>query len=120
MASPAARQKAVYRILLIHKDFEHCIELCQYIQVQMLDIEAGQFQRTATLPNLCVTQNRCLQTVAVDLGHFREVEYDKLSTILTALSLASAFIGEPRVDSESPVSSVLADRESESPLFRGE
>ena len=45
MASCAAGEKAVYRILLIHKDFEHCIELCQYIQAPMLDMEAGQLQR---------------------------------------------------------------------------
>src|ERR1700733_14014169 len=76
MARRAVREKAVYRILLIHKDFEHCIELCQYIQAQMLDIEAGQLQRTAALPNLCVTQNQCLQAVAVDLCYCREVEYD--------------------------------------------
>jgi len=66
----------VHRILLIRKNFEHCIQLCQHIQAQMLDIEAGQLQRAAALPNLCVTQNQCLQTVAVDLCYFREVEYD--------------------------------------------
>src|ERR1700722_5133322 len=76
MASRAARKKAVYCILLIHKDFERCIELGQYIQAQMLDIEDGQLQHAATLPNLCLTQNQCLQTVAIDLCYFREVEYD--------------------------------------------
>src|ERR1700689_1888013 len=76
MGSHAGRKKAVYRILLIRKDFEHCIELCQYIQAQMLDIEAHQLQRTAALPNLCVTQDQRLQTVAVDLCYLREVECD--------------------------------------------
>ena len=42
----------------------------------MLKIEARQLQGAATLPNLCVTQNHRLQTVAVDLCYFREVEYD--------------------------------------------
>ena len=41
----------------------------------MFDIEATQLQRTAALPNLCVTRHQCLQTVAVDLCYFREVEY---------------------------------------------
>src|SRR5580693_7852837 len=42
----------------------------------MLDIEAGQLQRSATLPNLRMTQNQCLQTVAIDVRYFSEIEYD--------------------------------------------
>jgi hypothetical protein len=76
MGSRAAREKAVYRFLLIHKDLEHYIELCQYIQAQMVDIDAGKLQRTAMLPNLRVTEDQCFQPIGVHPGYFREVEDD--------------------------------------------
>jgi hypothetical protein len=72
----AARKEAVYRILLIRKDFEHCIQLCQRIQTQVLDIEAGKPHRATVSPNLSVTEDQCLKSIGVDSGYFREVEND--------------------------------------------
>src|SRR5579859_7927546 len=76
MANSATREKAVHRVLLIHKDFEHCIQLCLHMRAQMPNIAAGQFQHTAAHPNLCATKHECRQSTAVYPGYLREVEDD--------------------------------------------
>jgi hypothetical protein len=76
MANRATRKEAVYRVLLIHEDFEHGIQLYQHNHAQTLDSEAGKLHCTAGLLNLRVTEKQWLQCIGVDAGYFREVEYD--------------------------------------------
>jgi hypothetical protein len=115
MANSATREKAVHRVLLIHKDFDHCIQLCLHMRAQMPNIEAGQFQCTAALPNLCVTKHECRQSTAVYAGYLREVE-DDIQIVGFHKRVDRGTESGLRV----ALSDHLADRESESPLFRAD